>query len=738
MKKYLVTACVLTLSAFANAQDTEPEPFTIKDFVTGASVPYGIGSMSQSPNNSDYYLRLVGGNKIVRYSYKNSEEETTVYSSNDTKGISGISWDGFTMSKSGSRILLWTGSEPIYRHSFSADFYMADVVSGSTMKISEEGGEEIATMSPDGTSIAYVKDNNVYIKRLVYMDDSQGLNDAGTLQVTTDGKKNCVINGVPDWVYQEEFGILNSLCWSPDGKTLAFIRWDETEVPMYSMTMYEGDCKPDATRALYPGSYDYKYPVAGEKNSIVTVWCYNLDTKQLKQMSLPKGDEDYIPHIDFSGRNDALMVTLLNRTQNDMHIYRVNPATGVAVDVYHDTSKSWVDSELANSVVYTGDFFVIPSDRDGWAHLYQYTLDGKFVKQLTHGNEAVTNYYGYDTNRKLHYYQRTAGPLNRVVACVDDNGKETILGKKEGTTSARFNSSFTYYIEVYSDAKTPTQYRVCKANGKRVRDLQLNESYAEKYSKARVPQREFFTFNSDGYDLNGYIIKPLDFDAKKKYPVIMSQYSGPGSQQVLNKWKMDWETWFAMNGYVICCVDGRGTGGRGKDFESLIYLNLGKYETIDQIAAARYMASQPYVDAAHIGIWGWSFGGYETLMAMSHKNSCYAAGVSIAPVTSWRFYDTIYAERFMRTPQENPSGYDEGAPLKLVDNLKGNLLIMFGSADDNVHIINSMQYIAKLHGNGNQFDMMVYPNMNHSINGCGVRTPLYQRVLNYFDRTLKK
>ncbi len=738
MKKFAVTACVLALGAIAHAQDTAPEPFTIQDFVTGASVPYGIGAMSASPVSGEYYLRLVGGNKIVRYSYKNSEEESTIYTSEDVKGISGISWDGFTMSKSGSRILLWTASEPIYRHSFSADYYMADVVSGQTVKISNDGGEEIATMSPDGSSIAYVKGNNIYIKRLVYQNDSQGLNDAGTVQVTTDGKKNQVINGVPDWVYQEEFGILNSLCWSPDGKTLAFIRWDESEVPMYSMTMYEGDCSPDTSRALYPGSFDYKYPVAGEKNSVVTVWCYNVDSKELKQMNLPKGDEDYIPHIDFSGRKDALMVTLLNRTQNDMHIYSVNPATGNATDVYHDTSKSWVDSELANSVTYTDNAFVIPSDRSGWAHLYQYTLDGKFVKQLTQGNEAVTDYYGYDTNRKLHYYQRTAGPLNRVVACVDDNGKETILGKKQGTTSARFNSDYTYYIEVYSDAKTPTQYRVCKSNGKRVRDLQLNGDYALKYAKDRVPQREFFTFNSDGYELNGYTIKPMDFDPNKKYPVIMSQYSGPGSQQVLNKWKMDWETWFAMNGYVICCVDGRGTGGRGKDFESLIYLNLGKYETIDQIAAARYMASQPYVDGKHIGIWGWSFGGYETLMAMSQKNSCFAAGVSIAPVTSWRFYDTIYAERFMRTPQENPEGYDAGAPLKLVDNLKGDLLIMFGSADDNVHIINSMQYIAKLHGNGNQFDMMVYPNMNHSINGCGVRTPLYQRVLNYFNRTLKK
>lgn len=737
IRKIAMGVVMLAGFALCHAQDEAPEPFTIQDFVTGSSVPYGIGAMSSSPVDGNSYLRLVDGKKIVRYSYKNETDESTLYSSADIKEVSGLLWDGFKMSKSGSRILLWTESNPIYRHSFSADYYVADVVSCHTVKLTEAGGEEIATMSPDGTRIAYVKDNNVYVKELVYEEDGQGLHDKGAVQVTRDGKKNSIIYGVPDWVYQEEFGILNSLCWSPDGKTLAFIRWDESEVPMYSMTMYEGACHPDTTRALYPGSFDYKYPVAGEKNSVVTVWCYDVTTGVLRQMNVPKTDEDYIPHIAFSGRNDALMVTLLNRTQNDMHIYRVNPADASATDIYHETSQSWIDSELANSVTYTATSFVVPSERDGWAHLYEYTLDGKFLRQLTTGNEAVTNYYGHDAARNLHYYQRTAGALNRVVACVDAKGKETILGHKQGNTSARFNNDFTYYTEVFSDANTPTQYRLCKANGKHVRDLELNSGYAEKFVN-RIPKREFFTFNSDGYDLNGYIIKPADFDPKKQYPVIMSQYSGPGSQQVLNKWKVDWETWFAMQGYVICCVDGRGTGGRGKEFESLIYLNLGKYETIDQIAAARYMAAQPYVDAKRIGIWGWSFGGYETLMAMSQKNSCYAAGVSIAPVTSWRFYDTIYAERFMRTPQENAAGYDAGAPLNLVDNLKGDLLIMFGSADDNVHIINSMQYIAKLHANGNQFDMMVYPNMNHSINGCGVRTPLYQRVLNYFDRTLKK
>ena len=533
--------------------------------------------------------------------------------------------------------------------------------------------------------------------------------------------------------------MLNSFAWSSDSRTLSFIRWDESQVPMASMTMYQGDCKANDDYALYPGKFDFKYPVAGEKNSVVSVHSYDVVQGRLSKMNLPISDEDYIPHIGYAGPADALMVMTLNRTQNDMHIYRVNPATGDARDIYHETSASWIDSEMSRNVAYYDDFFVIPNETTGYCQLYQYDLDGKLLRQLTTGQEPVTDYYGFDKKNRQFYYQATDGPLNRVVKRVDAKGRVQDVEVAKGTNSARFNSDFTYYIHTFSNVDTPTQYRI-KQVGKKgsVRDLQLNEEYCAKYLTPQVPRREFVTFENDGYTLNGFIIKPVDFDPNKKYPVIMSQYSGPGSQQVRNNWKLDWEEYFATQGYIIACFDGRGTGARGKAFESLIYQNLGHYETIDQVAAARYMASQPWVDADRIGIWGWSFGGYEVLMAMSHPDSHYAAGVSIAPVTSWRFYDTIYAERFMRTPQENPEGYANSAPLDKVKDLKGDLLIMFGSADDNVHIVNSMQYIAKLHGQKRQFDMMLYPNMNHSINGCGVREPLYQRVLNYFDRTLKK
>ena len=696
------------------------------DFVLSQARPAGIGAVQPAASGTHYYQISDDGLNIDLVSYKSASTSKAVLRSGQLTSCNVDHWDGYEMSRDENRILLWTASEPIYRYSFKAHYYVLDRKSGSLTKLTNDGGEEIATLSPDGNKVAYVKENNVYV-----MDLASG----STNQITHDGKKNSIIYAVPDWVYQEEFGILNSFTWSPDSRTLAFIKFDESEVPMYSMTMYEGDCKANADYALYPGSYDYKYPVAGEKNSIVNVVTCDVATGTTKTLN---EQYDYIPHLAFA-RNDALMIMTLNRTQNDLRIYRMNPADGSLKSIYHDTSSTWIDSELARSVTYTDRFMVIPSERSGYAQLYKYDIDtGAQLLQLTSGTQPVTAYYGYDSKRDKYFYQCTQGPLNRVVKCADAKGTITDVAVKEGTNSARFSSDFSYYIHVFSNASTPTQYRIVRtADQKTMRSLELNEEYAARYTASDVPQREFVTFENDGYTINGYIIKPADFDPTKKYPVIMSQYSGPGSQQVLNNWKVDWETYFAMQGFVIGCFDGRGTGGRGKEFESVTYQNLGHYETIDQVAAARYMASQPWVDADHIGIWGWSYGGYMTLMALSEPDHPFTAGVSIAPVTSWRFYDTIYAEHFMRTPQENAEGYEKSAPLNRMDNLKGDLLIMFGSADDNVHIINAMQYIAKLHGQKSQFEMMVYPNMNHSINGCGVREPLYQRVLDFFNRKLK-
>lgn len=719
MKRFILLLLILPVFMGLDALE-------LGDYVLSGARPKGIPAMKQAKDGEHYYLLSESKDKILKVSYRNGKE-TTFFDSGTVDGNAVTQWDGYDVAPDENSVLLWTAQEPIYRHSFSADYYVYDVKRKSLTKLTSDGQEQIAIMSPDGRMVAYVKDNNIRIKMLQSESD---------IAVTSDGAVNKVINGVPDWVYQEEFGMLNSLCWSPDNSVLSFIRWDESQVPMYSMTLYEGACKPKEEYALYPGRFDFKYPVAGEQNSVVSVHSFDVATRELRQMNLPITATDYVQHIAFGTNADELMVSTLNRTQNLLHIYAVNPRSCDARQIYEETSESWIDSSLAAMVLYYDGFFIIPSDRSGYAQLYRYSTDGTLIRQITSGNESVTAFYGYDTHSGKYYYQSTCGPLNRAVFCTDDDGNAAALSPDSGTSSATFSSSMAYYVLNFSDLNTPNRYAVFKTGGKKLRDLQQNVEYSAKYIMPDVPRREFFTFTSDSVELNGYIIRPTDFDPSKRYPVIMSQYSGPGSQQVLNKWKIDWEEYAASQGFVVACVDGRGTGGRGKRFQDIVYLNLGHYETIDQIAAAWYMASLPYVDSDRIGIWGWSYGGYEVLMAMSQKDSPFAAGVSIAPVTSWRFYDTIYTERFMRTPQENPDGYEASAPLGKIDDFSGELLLMFGSADDNVHIINEMQYVAKMNETGRLIDMMVYPNMNHSINGCEIREPLYRKVMSFFEQKL--
>lgn len=724
IKSSLIIALAAAGTALGNAQTLD-----LADFVLSQSRPSGIPDTQPALDGRYYYQQSADGTQILKLDYATGERSTAVLEPQSLASEGTAAWEGYKMSADESKILLWKDVHMIYRHSFSADYYVYDTKRQRLSKLSDAGGEEIATFSPDARRVAYVKDNNIYIKNL---DNGQ------TATVTTDGVKNHVINGVPDWVYQEEFGILNAMAWSPDSRTLAFLRFDESQVPMYSMTLYQGTCSPNDDYELYPGRYDYKYPVAGEKNSVVSVMAYDVETARLGQLAVPVAPDDYIPHIAYARDNTKLMVSTLNRLQNDFHIYAVNPASNEVKEAYHETSDYWIDSEMANQVAYYDHWFVIPSNKSGHMQLYWCEIDGSKQLQFTHGNEDVTSYYGYDEKRQRFYYQTTAGPLNRQVKFIDKDGREHALTKPEGTSSVRFGSDYSYYLLTYSDAHTPTQYSIGNAAGKKVRNLETNSDYALKYTQKAVPKREFFSFIKNGVTLNGFMLKPADFDPAKKYPVIMVQYSGPGSQLVLNRWALDWEEYAAMQGYIVACVDGRGTGGRGWDFEHVVYQRLGHYECIDQIAASDYMASLPYVDKDRIGMWGWSYGGFMTLMAMSTPGNHYKCGVAIAPVTSWKYYDTIYTERYMRTPQLNPEGYKSGSPLEATDKLKGRVLIMFGSADDNVHIVNEMQYISKLESENVDFDMHVWTNMNHSINGCDVRLPLYRKVMNFFDQNLKK
>lgn len=716
MKKTLLTiiCAVATLTATA---------LELQDFVLAQSRPLGISEFSPAKSSGAHYYRMEG-NTINRYAFKKEGNPVAVFSRDTLPGGTPVQWDGYEMACNDLLILLWCNKENIYRHSFRADFYVYDTRRHTLTPLSDGGGEEIATISPTGTHIAWAKDNNIFVKNL----------ENGTVTtVTTDGKKNEIINGVPDWVYQEEFGILNSLRWSPGGDTLAFLRWDESRVPMCSMQLYEGECSPRKEYALHPGSFDYKYPAAGETNSTVTAHTFSLATGALATVELPQGEGYYIPSIDFSPAGD-LMVNTLNRAQNHFAIHRITPQ-GETSCIYNDRSDIWINNYVVTGVQFLDDFIAVMSNRDGRNHLYALSYSGQNLRQLTAGDYDVTALYGYDARRRTFYVQTTNGPTNRIVRSVQPGGVVRNITGTSGTFSATFNSDYTLYIRSYSDATTPTQYSIVTTAGDVVRHLELNEEYAATYTAPQVPKREFFTLNSHGYTLNGYLMRPVDFDPLKKYPVIVTQYNGPGSQEVLNKWQLDWQQFFAMHGYVIACLDTRGTGAQGKEFMKTVYLNLGKCETEDIIALAHHLADQPWVDAARMGIYGWSYGGFMSLMAMSQPGSPFAAGVSIAPVTSWKFYDTIYSERYMLTPQENPEGY-ANAPLDLAEHLSGDLLLMFGSADDNVRIVNSMQYLSRLIALNKAPQLLVFPNMNHSINGCDTRLTLYTRMLQFFDERL--
>lgn len=721
-KQAILTAILLIATTYTSFS------FELSDAVL-YNRPKGIGQMVSSIDGKHYYKFSNDKSAIEKVSYETGNVISTIFDSETARNCNIKEWDGFKMSDDESKILLHTNSYPIYRHSFKADYYIYEIRHNKLMKVSANGGEEIATMSPDARQVAYVKDNNVYIYKVDY---------GSTVTVTKNGQKNQISNAVPDWVYQEEFGLLNSFAWSPDNLTLSFIEWNEEDVPMYKMMLYKGACNPISRNFLYPSTFDFKYPVAGEKNSTVKVLSYDVETRKLHDMKIPLDNDGYIPNIRYAKSSDRLMVTTLNRTQNNLNIYAVNPRSSISKLVYSEKSDSWIDIDLSNKAIFFENSFTILSDRSGYTHLYQYSNNGTLIKQLTKGDWNVTDYYGYDKLKKIHYIQTTQrGAINRTLSKINATGIVSEITNTSGTYSANFNSNFSYYVLNFSDNKTPNKYTLWNTTkNKKIRDLETNEEYAQKYV-ANIPLKEFFTIENDGYTLNGYIIKPTDFDPQKKYPVIMSQYSGPGSQQVLNKWTLDWENYYATQGYIIACVDGRGTGGRGKKFESIVYMNLGKYETLDQLAAANYMANQPYVDSSKIGIWGWSYGGYEVLMAMSQTKSKYAAGVAIAPVTDWRFYDTIYAERYMRTPNENTEGYNNSAPINIVAKQKGELLIMHGTADDNVHPANTYEYVAELTSYNKLCDMMIYTNMNHSINGCDVRLPLYKKVLKFFDNNLK-
>ena len=688
------------------------------------------------PDGETYLLVSDDGKKIVSFNTADGKEAGTVLDAATTREnkLPG-DIEGFTISPDGSKLLVWTDSEPVYRRSSKARYYIFEIKRNILRPLSKSSGKQQAPLfSPDSRMVAFVPDNNIRIRKWDY--DTE-------VDVTADGKHGKIINGIPDWTYEEEFSAVCSMAWSPDNTTLCYLRYDEEEVPWYSLPIYKGYCDADDRYALYPGTFTYKYPVAGEKNSTVTLHSYDVDNRKIKDIKLPDSRIEYIPRIGFGGTDsERLIVTTLNRDQNRMEVYSVNPRSTVAKSIIvEETANGWLNPMTYEDMSLQDDGIVLFSERSGWNHLYHYTYAGQMTRRITSGDFDVTDYYGTDPAGMVYYQAepstgKPSDALNRAIYRLNPkNGKTEPLTPETGWASAEFTPAKNYFTLNYSTATIPPVYTLRNGKNKVVRTLADNAAYAADYAGA--PQKEFLTINSDGTELNAYMVKPAGFDPSRRYPVIMWQYSGPGSQEVFNRWAMDWDIYAAQQGFLVVCVDGRGTGGRGTTFRNVVYRRLGHYETIDQLNAARWVASLPYVNPDAIGIAGWSYGGYETLMCATEANGPYAAAVAVAPVTSWRFYDTVYSERFMLTPQQNGAAYDSGAPLERASSLACPLLLMYGTADDNVHPENTIEFVSRLQEAGMDCDVLMFPNMNHSINGCDSRRVVYAKMIDFFRRNLK-
>ena len=733
MKKLSILMMLCLCVLLGNAQQV-----TLQEVATGAYRAEGIYGIKPMLDGEHYTQISRDRKKIVKYSFKTGKEVATIFDVSTARNITLKSFDDYIMSPDESKILIQTETKAIYRRSYTAVHYIFNVRNNTLETLSDGGPQQVPLFSPDGNQIAFVRDNNIFLVKLLFGNSES--------QVTKDGKFNHVLNGIPDWVYEEEFGFNRAFDFSADGTMLAYIRFDESEVPMYSFPWYKG-LKPSLDEySVYPGAYEYKYPMPGVDNSKVTVHTFDIKSKVTRQMDLPLDADGYIPRIQFTDNPDVLAIMTLNRHQNRFDLYFANPRSTLCKLVVRDEAEQYIKEEAYGNMTFYPENFVMMSERDGYNHLYLYSAGGNLIKQITKGEFEVKSFIGWDKKTNTYYYSSNEGsPLRTAIYKIDAKGRKTKLSSREGTNSAIFSKSMKYFINTFSNISTPPLITINDNTGKELITLVDNQRLKDKVASMTLPSKEFFTFKtSEGVELNGWMIKPANFDPNKKYPVIMHQYSGPGSQQVLDRWNIGsrsdngmFEAYMADRGFISVCVDGRGTGGRGAAFEKCTYLNLGVKEARDQVEAALYLGSLPYVDAKNIGIWGWSFGGYNTLMAMSEGTPVFKAGVAIAAPSDWRFYDTVYTERFMRTPKENMEGYEASSAMNRVNNLHGALLLMHGTADDNVHLRNASEYSEALVQADKQFDMHIYTNRNHSIRGGNTTKHLLTRVTNFFIEHLK-
>lgn len=733
MKKLFALLCL-----FLGVLTLQAQKVTLQDVAQGtyrASGIYGIKPML----DGEHYTQISSDRKrIVKYSFKTGEEVETIFDVTTARDCSLTSFDDYIMSPDERLILIQTETKPIYRRSFTAVYYIYNVRNNKLEPLSNNGPQQVPLFSPDGNQIAFVRNNNIYLVKLLFNNSES--------QVTKDGEYNKVLNGIPDWVYEEEFGFNRAFDFSADSKMLAYIRFDESAVKMFSFPWYKGMAPEKMQYETYPGSYDYKYPKSGMQNSLVSVHTFDIKSKVTRTMDLQLDKEDYIPRIRFTSDPEKLAIMVLNRHQNRFDLYFANPRSTLCKVAIRDEAPQYIKEQAYANIEFFDKNIVMMSERDGYNHLYLYTIGGNLVKQITKGDFEVKDFLGWDQNANVFYYtSNEESPLRTAVFKIDAKGKKTKLSTRVGTNSAIFSHSMKYYINTYSSISTPTRITINNNQGKELKTLMDNAALKEKVARLNMPIKEFFTFTtSDGVKLNGWMMKPANFNPNKKYPVIMHQYSGPGSQQVIDRWNIGsfsdggmFEAYMCDKGFVMVCVDGRGTGGRGAAFEKCTYMFLGVKEAKDQVETAKYLGTLPFVDKNKIGIWGWSFGGYTTLMSMSEGTPVFRAGVAIAAPSDWKFYDTVYTERFMRTPKENGDGYAASSAILRADKLHGSLLLIHGTADDNVHFQNCAEYSEALVQANKQFDMQIYTNRNHGIAGGNTRNHLMNRVANFFMEEMK-
>ncbi|MHB1279436.1 MAG: S9 family peptidase [Bacteroidia bacterium] len=660
--------------------------------------------------------------EMNRYSIKEGIREETLVSNADITDANGkrLSIRSFKFSEDESRIMFLTDIQSIYRHSYSAVFHVLD---RSTKRLYHSGkAVRYPTFSPDGSKVAYVFENNLYLLDLASTVETQ---------LTSDGRFNAIINGTVDWVYEEEFSMAQGFEWSPDGKHIAYFRFDESKVKEYSMDLYG---------TLYPTQERWKYPKAGEANSVVEVFIYSLVTKSNVKCQTGENTDIYLPRIKWTDKPDVLCIQRLNRLQNHWEILFANAQSGATEVIYEEKNARYID--ITDNLDFVKGSFIFSSERSGYNHLYQYDYVKKQLKPITKGNWEVDAYYGYDEKKDIIYCSAAdETPIQRNLYAVSvKSGKMTKLSDQKGWNSASFTKGFRYFLHSYSNATTPTTYTLRKADGKLVRLLQENFMLKQTLKETKLGTIEFNTLTTDsGVMLHYSMIKPADFDPNKKYPVLFYVYGGPGSQTVKDQWGGSYYLWFnylAQEGYIVVSVDNRGTGARGEEFKKCTYLQLGKYEIEDQIAAARTLGRLSYIDETRMGIWGWSYGGYMSSLGISKGNDVFRCAVAVAPVTNWRFYDNIYTERFMRTPQENGANYDVNSPINHVDKIKGAYLIIHGTADDNVHFQNAVEMVDEMIKKNVAFDSECYPNKNHGIGGGVTRLHLFRRISNFLFTNL--